>query len=205
MRTAREACIFDVMRLSLTCRATAARRDRGIVMREASLPSPAPAADKGAFRGEVPCTMGARLAMELLRRGQGCDIHERFELRLAGGPVPVCSRVVEAAGETVIVLVMNAPCRMIPGHRALRFAFGLTPRQSQTAALMADGHSNKAIGKALQVSAKTAERYAEDVLRKLGVSGRGEVREALRPVACESCEVAIQERAATTVLPWKRG
>jgi DNA-binding CsgD family transcriptional regulator len=58
--------------------------------------------------------------------------------------------------------------------------FGLTPRQAQVARLMAAGLTNPQIAHALAISRFTARNHAEQVLAKLGVSGRGRVAEALR-------------------------
>ena len=52
--------------------------------------------------------------------------------------------------------------------------FGLTDREREVLLLVADGHSNPEIAKALFISAKTASVHVSNILAKLGVSGRVE-------------------------------
>jgi DNA-binding CsgD family transcriptional regulator/PAS domain-containing protein len=63
----------------------------------------------------------------------------------------------------------------------LRRQFGLTARQSEVAALLAQGWSDAAIAHQLGISARTAEHHAEAVREKLGVRARAEVPSRLRP------------------------
>jgi len=51
---------------------------------------------------------------------------------------------------------------------------GLTPREREVLALLADGRSNRQIGDALFISAKTASVHVSNILAKLGVANRGE-------------------------------
>jgi non-specific serine/threonine protein kinase len=51
----------------------------------------------------------------------------------------------------------------------------LTPRETEVAALLADGLSNRAIASTLVVSPRTAEVHVERILTKLGLSRRGQV------------------------------
>lgn len=51
----------------------------------------------------------------------------------------------------------------------------LTPREDQVARLIADGLTNAAIGRSLGISERTAERHAENIRGKLGVSSRTQV------------------------------
>lgn len=57
--------------------------------------------------------------------------------------------------------------------------FGLTPRESQVAQLMAERRSHKEIARELGVKPNTARRHGERVLKKLGVSSRNEVSDVL--------------------------
>ena len=52
--------------------------------------------------------------------------------------------------------------------------FGLTDREREVLLLVAAGHSNPEIAKALFISAKTASVHVSNILAKLGVSGRVE-------------------------------
>ena len=50
----------------------------------------------------------------------------------------------------------------------------LTPRERDVLALLAEGHTNRQIGRALFISEKTASVHVSNILGKLGVSGRAE-------------------------------
>ena len=52
---------------------------------------------------------------------------------------------------------------------------GLTPRELQIVALIAEGHSNKAIGEELVISPATAARHVANILLKLGFSSRTQI------------------------------
>jgi predicted ATPase/DNA-binding CsgD family transcriptional regulator len=52
---------------------------------------------------------------------------------------------------------------------------GLTPRERQIAALIAQGRSNKAIAQELVISPATAARHIANILRKLGFNSRAQV------------------------------
>jgi DNA-binding CsgD family transcriptional regulator len=59
-------------------------------------------------------------------------------------------------------------------------AAGLTPRQVDVLALLADGLSNAEIAGRLTVSPKTVDHHVSAVLRKLGVVNRGQAAAAAR-------------------------
>jgi predicted ATPase/DNA-binding CsgD family transcriptional regulator len=61
-----------------------------------------------------------------------------------------------------------------PGARAAAPG-GLTPRELQIAALIAEGRSNKAIGEDLVISPATAARHVANILLKLGFSSRAQI------------------------------
>ena len=50
--------------------------------------------------------------------------------------------------------------------------FGLTPRERQVLALLAEGATNRQIGAALYMAEKTASVHVSRILAKLGVQGR---------------------------------
>ena len=52
--------------------------------------------------------------------------------------------------------------------------FGLTSREHQVLDLMAQGASNRQIAEGLFISEKTASVHVSNIIRKLGVSSRGE-------------------------------
>lgn len=51
-------------------------------------------------------------------------------------------------------------------------ALGLTPREGEVLALIADGRTNRELGEALFISEKTASVHVSNILRKLGVTSR---------------------------------
>lgn len=60
--------------------------------------------------------------------------------------------------------------------------FGLTPREAEVAAMLAEGSSNKAIAARIAASEHTARRHTENVLRKLGLNSRAQVATRLLDV-----------------------
>jgi DNA-binding CsgD family transcriptional regulator len=52
--------------------------------------------------------------------------------------------------------------------------FGLTRREAEVLALVAEGRTNRQIGQALFITPKTASLHVSRILAKLGVAGRGE-------------------------------
>jgi DNA-binding CsgD family transcriptional regulator len=52
--------------------------------------------------------------------------------------------------------------------------YGLTPREREVLALVADGRTNPQIAQALFISARTAGIHVSNILAKLGVASRGE-------------------------------
>jgi DNA-binding CsgD family transcriptional regulator len=52
--------------------------------------------------------------------------------------------------------------------------FGLTRREREVLALVAEGRSNREVAAALFISPKTASVHVSNILSKLGVDGRGE-------------------------------
>jgi non-specific serine/threonine protein kinase len=62
-----------------------------------------------------------------------------------------------------------------PPERSPEAVGGLTARERQVAALVAEGHSNRAIAAALVVGLKTVEAHVTRILIKLGFSSRAQV------------------------------
>jgi DNA-binding NarL/FixJ family response regulator len=59
-----------------------------------------------------------------------------------------------------------------PAHPAPEDPFGLTPRERQVLALLAQGATNRQIGAALFMAEKTASVHVSRILAKLGVHTR---------------------------------
>ena len=53
-------------------------------------------------------------------------------------------------------------------------SLGLTRREGEVLALLAEGRTNRQIGQALFITPKTASIHVSRILAKLGVAGRGE-------------------------------
>ncbi len=74
----------------------------------------------------------------------------------------------DARSAAAIVRGLNAPDPEPAPER------GLTAREREVLALLARGHSNRAIGERLYISETTAKFHVGNILRKLGVSRRAE-------------------------------
>jgi DNA-binding CsgD family transcriptional regulator/tetratricopeptide (TPR) repeat protein len=61
-----------------------------------------------------------------------------------------------------------------PEEQAVTDELGLTPREREVLALVADGRTNRQIAEALFISNKTASVHVSNILAKLGVANRGE-------------------------------
>ena len=67
-----------------------------------------------------------------------------------------------------------------PRRTAIYGLDSLTARERQTAALAAEGMSNRDIAETLVVTVKTVEWHLKHSYRKLGVSSRAQLRDDLR-------------------------
>jgi DNA-binding CsgD family transcriptional regulator/tetratricopeptide (TPR) repeat protein len=68
----------------------------------------------------------------------------------------------------------EAPDGPAPEPAAATDELGLTPREREVLALVADGRTNRQIAEALFISDKTASVHVSNILAKLGVANRGE-------------------------------
>jgi DNA-binding CsgD family transcriptional regulator len=91
--------------------------------------------------------------------------HERFSRIGAQAFAARAGRELVAAGETM--------------RRVARPLDALTRQELQVARLARDGHTNPEIGARLFISPRTAEYHLRKVFRKLGVTSRNELRDAL--------------------------
>jgi DNA-binding NarL/FixJ family response regulator len=83
------------------------------------------------------------------------------------GELQCSPRVSAALAERVMALA--AERQQTNGHT-------LTPREREIAALVADGLSNKQIARRLSIEPATVKNHVHNILGKLGVSGRGQIR-----------------------------
>jgi DNA-binding NarL/FixJ family response regulator len=68
----------------------------------------------------------------------------------------------------------SSPAPPLPATDAGEDPFGLTPRERQVLALLADGRTNREIGTALYMAEKTASVHVSRILSKLDVRSRTE-------------------------------
>jgi DNA-binding NarL/FixJ family response regulator len=112
-------------------------------------------------------------------------------LEIGGTGYYVRSELQGQASDTLLILVAIERCPTeLPSQRELRRAFGLTPRETLAALLLADRKSNREIAEELSVTEHTARRHTEKVLLKLGIHRRTEVRRTLTRYRSPAGDVA---------------
>lgn len=85
------------------------------------------------------------------------------------GAAPLLAELAAVSRRTRLRVEAPTP---IPLDDASIDRLGLTPREAEVLALVAAGHTNRAIGEALYVSEKTVSVHVSNILRKLGVTSR---------------------------------
>ena len=130
------------------------------------------------------CGAYARLRLGEAALAGGDDDAARRELRAAWdagaelGARPLVDAVERLARRgRVDIGVAAAPA---PAAGGTDGGPGLTPRESEVLALVAEGRTNRQIGEALFISEKTASVHVSRLLAKLGASNRGEAAAAAR-------------------------
>jgi predicted ATPase/DNA-binding CsgD family transcriptional regulator len=107
--------------------------------------------------------LGPDAVNRLWTEGSGLDASSAVELALAV-PQPGAAG---AGGDAADIPARSGAKAAAPG--------GLTPRERQIVALIAQGLSNKAIAEELVISPATAARHVANILLKLGFSSRAQV------------------------------
>jgi predicted ATPase/DNA-binding CsgD family transcriptional regulator len=103
---------------------------------------------------------------------------ERFTRAWAEGKAMSLKQAIDYASTGTLPLreALAAPTALLPPSMAAKREFGgLTPREREVAALIAQGRSNRAIAEALVVEVKTVEVHITHILDKLGFSSRAQI------------------------------
>lgn len=82
------------------------------------------------------------------------------------------AQLISAVHAVATGLAVATPELVAVSAAAPEVAVGLTPREFQALALLAEGHSNREIAAALSISIHTAKDHVDSVMAKLGASSR---------------------------------
>jgi DNA-binding CsgD family transcriptional regulator len=114
-------------------------------------------------------SLGAALRRANQRAGARDHLRQALEVAQRAG----ATLLAEQAHEELIATGAR------PRRVELRGAAALTPSERRTAAMAADGMSNREIAQALFVTPRTVEMHLSNAFRKLGVSSRTQLSRAL--------------------------
>ena len=93
---------------------------------------------------------------------------------VALGAAPLRREVELLAQRGRLRLEDDADTAQAPATPSPVASLGLTRREGEVLALLAEGRTNRQIGQALFITEKTASLHVSHILAKLGVAGRGE-------------------------------
>jgi DNA-binding NarL/FixJ family response regulator len=120
----------------------------------------------------------ARLAVLFQARGQR-DAAERARTQVDALVAELAASIPDQALRDSFVRAASAQLQQITPptpRRAAKQAFdGLTAREREVAALLAQGYSNRALAEALVVSERTIAKHVENILSKLSFSSRAQI------------------------------
>jgi DNA-binding NarL/FixJ family response regulator len=80
----------------------------------------------------------------------------------------------EATAEALVATAAGSVVPAVPAPADPAGALGLTPREREILALVAQGRTNREIASQLYISAKTVSVHISNILSKLGAGGRTE-------------------------------
>jgi DNA-binding NarL/FixJ family response regulator len=139
---------------------------------------------------DAPGTAAVRLTRELVNQGgtlvvvttlqlDGRAIHDMF---LAGAAACLSKRASEAEiagsleaisrGDVVVSVELGSRLAEYVRHKSETSVLGLTAREAQALALLADGMTTRSIARHLHVSESTVKTHLVHLYRKLGVSNK---------------------------------
>jgi DNA-binding CsgD family transcriptional regulator len=128
-------------------------------------------------RARALLELGAALRRSNNRAAARGSLREALQLAHDAGAAPLAARAHEE------LLATGAR----PRRAAISGRDSLTPSERRVAALAAEGHTNRAIAQSLFVAPKTVEVHLRNVFRKLDLSSRAQLAEALeRPQAASA-------------------
>ena len=139
-----------------------------------------------ALEAAVDMLQGSQAALERAAAlvDFGAALRRSGKRRDARGPLKAGLELAQRCGADVLAaraLRESNAAGARPRRTALHGEEALTARESQVASLAAEGLSNREIAETLVVTVKTVEWHLKHSYRKLGVSSRGQLREALGP------------------------
>jgi ATP/maltotriose-dependent transcriptional regulator MalT len=108
------------------------------------------------------------------RDSAGRDLAEAFGLASGLGAAPLAGEIARFAREQRLTVV-DLPAEPAPSPATGELQrFGLTHRELEVLAMVADGRTNPEIARSLVISPKTASVHVSNILAKLGVASRVE-------------------------------
>jgi DNA-binding CsgD family transcriptional regulator len=113
-----------------------------------------------------------------------CEARRAYELAVTMGWIVVRDAIAQLARRAR--LDIDVPDDVAPSAAE---RFGLTARELDVLALVAEGRTNRQIAEALFISAKTASVHVSNILAKLGVANRGEAAAAARRLGLDPSSV----------------
>jgi DNA-binding CsgD family transcriptional regulator/tetratricopeptide (TPR) repeat protein len=120
-----------------------------------------------------------RLAEALLAGGSPRDqaeaaLRPAHQTAVELGAMPLRREIELLAQRSRLHLQEPVDAAMMPEASSPAASLGLTQREAEVLALVAEGRTNRQIGQALFITHKTAGVHVSRILAKLGVTGRGE-------------------------------
>jgi DNA-binding NarL/FixJ family response regulator len=101
-------------------------------------------------------------------------LHAAHQTAVALGAAPLRRDIELLAQRGRLRLEERVDTAVAPKAPSPAASLGLTHREAEVLALLAEGRTNRQIGRELFITPKTASVHVSRILAKLGVAGRGE-------------------------------